>query len=144
MKKPEPLPGLVVRYDYLWRDERDRGHIDGLKERPCAVILVHATDDTGHKFVILAAITHSPPRISIDAIEIPARVRQALGLDHDRSWIVLTEVNRARWDDPGIVPAKPTSWEYGRLPLKLWGQLRDDIVARSRNRNLKIVDRQGS
>jgi hypothetical protein len=37
---PEPVPGLVIRYSYLWAEEYGRGQEEGVKDRPCAVILV--------------------------------------------------------------------------------------------------------
>lgn len=39
MPLPRPEPGLVVSYAYLWRHEHNRGLEEGLKVRPCAVVL---------------------------------------------------------------------------------------------------------
>ena len=142
MKKPEPAPGLVIRYDYLWRDEHRKGREDGAKDRPCAVIVAYDADDSGNRFVILAAITHSPPRAAAEAIEIPAKVKSHLGLDDRRSWIVTTEINRASWDDAGIAPATRDQWAYGMLPFKLWKLARDGILERSRQKRLGIVERK--
>ena len=36
----EPVPGLVIRHNYLWQAERARGKDEGAKDRPCAVVLV--------------------------------------------------------------------------------------------------------
>jgi hypothetical protein len=36
---PEPVPGLVIGYAYLWRDEAPRGQDKGLKDRPCVIVL---------------------------------------------------------------------------------------------------------
>ena len=57
MSFPQPVPGLVIRYAYLWRTEQQRGQEEGLKDRPCAVILV-TTDDEGDKVVTVLPITH--------------------------------------------------------------------------------------
>jgi hypothetical protein len=35
-----PAPGLVIRYVYLWSHEWVRGQEEGVKDRPCAIILV--------------------------------------------------------------------------------------------------------
>lgn len=84
MKKPEPVEGLVIRYDYLWKDEYLRGRSEGQKERPCAIVIA-APDHAGKvEHVIVAPITHSPPRSADDAIEIPMAVKKHLGLDDDR------------------------------------------------------------
>ena len=40
MSWPEPFPGLVVRYSYLWEREASQGREEGVKDRPCAVVLV--------------------------------------------------------------------------------------------------------
>ncbi len=45
-------------------------------------------------------ITHTPPANPADAIEIPAAVKNRLRLDHERSWIVLTEATAL----PGRAP----------------------------------------
>jgi hypothetical protein len=36
---PDPIAGMVIRYAYLWRSEYERGLEEGLKDRPCAVLL---------------------------------------------------------------------------------------------------------
>ncbi|MDF0490607.1 hypothetical protein PX554_20960 [Sphingomonas sp. H39-1-10] len=39
MQIPEPVPGLVIRYAYLWSHEAKVGHEEGSEDRPCAVLL---------------------------------------------------------------------------------------------------------
>jgi hypothetical protein len=34
-----PHPGLVICYSYLWHREAQKKQIEGLKNRPCAVVL---------------------------------------------------------------------------------------------------------
>ena len=41
MKKPEPETGLVIRYDFLWSHERDRGLDNGVTERPCVTQVLY-------------------------------------------------------------------------------------------------------
>jgi hypothetical protein len=55
---------------------------------------------TRRKQVAVAPITHSPPHDMSVAVEIPLRVKEHLGLDSERSWIMLNEVNVFRW--PGF------------------------------------------
>jgi hypothetical protein len=86
-------------------------------------------------------ITHSPPRSAADAIEVPHKIKQHLGLDDERSWIVTTEVNRIAWDDPGIVPASRKSWHYGALPQGFVKQVQDRIRERAQARQLGVVKR---
>jgi hypothetical protein len=36
---PEPQPGLVISYAYLWSEEAEQGRIEGRKDRPCAIVV---------------------------------------------------------------------------------------------------------
>jgi len=96
MEIPNPEPGLVVSYSYLWRDEYKAGHEEGRKDRPSVIVLAleQANDGT---LVTVLPITHSPPSDPDAAIEIPPRVKRHLGLDDDRSWIVVSEGNDFLW-----------------------------------------------
>jgi hypothetical protein len=84
---PEPAPGLVIRYSYLWAEEHKRGQEEGVKDRPAAVILATVNDD-GERVVTVLPISHSPPVEPSLAVEIPARVKRRLKLDDERSWVV--------------------------------------------------------
>lgn len=81
MSLPKPEPGLVIRYAYLWRAEHLRGQEEGVKDRPCAIVLApeRIGDDT---HVVVLPVTHSPPDKSVAALEIPPAVKRALGLVH--------------------------------------------------------------
>lgn len=141
MKRPAPVVGLVIRFDYLWKDEYQRGRLEGQKDRPCAIVVAVPPDEGGAWKVIVAPITHSPPRDGDSAVEIPANVKAHLGLDDARSWIITTEVNRVSWDDPGIVPARRESWVYGALPQALVIRVQDQIRNQARARKLRMLDR---
>lgn len=143
MTKPEPVPGLVIRYDYLWRDEEQRGRRGGEKDRPCAIVIARKMPPDGDTTLVLAAITHTPTRTPDDGIEIPEAVKRHLGLDEARSWIVTSEVNAVPWTDAGIVPASPTRWAYGTLPPKLMQRLLDHVIARFGAGILNVVERSG-
>lgn len=124
MALPEPENGLVISYSYLWRYESENGQVEGTKNRPCAIIVViHQEDDS--KIVTVAPITHSQPNELSVAIEIPQRVKQHLGLDSDRSWVVLNDFNEFVW--PGYdlrpVPNKEGRYDYGLLPPSFYQQL---------------------
>jgi hypothetical protein len=54
---PEPFPGVVVRYVYLWSREPAASRIQG-KERP-ACLVVASDSTTKPRFVVLLPITHS-------------------------------------------------------------------------------------
>ena len=52
----------------------------GVKDRPCAVILVTA-DEAGDTLVTVLPIAHRPPADPALAVEIPAAVKRRLRLD---------------------------------------------------------------
>ena len=68
MAIPEPKPGLVLRYDYLWTHEAAAGQDQG-KDRPAC--LVAATDALVRpRHVVLLPITQQ--RRFVDAVEAVA------------------------------------------------------------------------
>jgi hypothetical protein len=140
---PEPVPGLVIRYAYLWLEEHRAGREEGVKDRPCAVVLV-TEDDEGDKLVTVLPVTHSPPNDPRFALEIPAATKARLGLDGARSWIVLTEANRFLWPGPDLRPAitgDASSAAYGLLPRAFFRKLRDRFVAVLKEGRAKAVTR---
>ena len=122
MPLPAPEPGLVISYAYLWHHEHRAGREEGVKDRLCVVILRTERSGDGRTIVTLVPVTHTPPADPSLAIELPPRVKQALGLDDQRSWIVLTEGNRFVW--PGFDvrprPGSHDAFAYGFLPPKLF------------------------
>jgi hypothetical protein len=96
---PEPRPGLVIRYSYLWEREAREGREEGAKDRPCAIVLVVLREGE-HPIVRVLPVTHSPPADPADALEIPQATKRRLGLDAERSWVVLTEANDLIWPGP--------------------------------------------
>ena len=119
---PEPEAGLVISYSYLWSDEAEAGHVEGRKNRPCAIVLVVKQTEGKAPTVTVAPITHSPPRGMETAVEIPLAVKRHLGLDDQLSWIVLDDFNVFTW--PGFdlrpVPGQKDRHHYGFLPPNLF------------------------
>jgi hypothetical protein len=131
---PEPYAGLVIRYSYLWKREYEQGREEGVKDRPCAVVLV-VTDDDGEKEVLVIPITHTPPSDPNSAVEIPIETKRRLGLDAERSWIVVTEANEFVWPGPDLrpLPGRDASTvAYGPLPPRLFAHVRDKFLERDR------------
>ena len=127
MSLPTPEPGLVIPYAYLWRHEHRKGQEEGRKVRPSVIVLAVQNSKCGAPRVTVAPITHTPPARDGEAVELPPRVKQALGLDDDRSWIVLDEVNQFAWPGYDIrpVPGSKDRFAYGFIPPKLY-----DVVIR--------------
>lgn len=143
MDIPQPVPGLVIRYAYLWADEYATGQEEGSKDRPAAIVVARDLRD-GQFTAIVLAITHSPPSHPWEAIEIPADTKRRLGLDDLRSWIVVTETNVFPWPGPDIrpVPGKaPATVAYGLLPANLLRNVRDQLLANQTAGRMRQVRR---
>ena len=70
MALPTPEPGLVIRCSYLWHSESIKGRLEGIKDRPCAIVIT--TRDTHNKSLVsVVPITHTKPFKLAEAIEIP-------------------------------------------------------------------------
>lgn len=149
MALPPPVPGLVIRYVFLWRDEAARGLEEGTKDRPCAVILVtedEADVDSDERDIVVTVlpITHTRPVDPDFAIEIPPATKRRLGLDDARSWIVVTDANRFVWPGPDLrfmQPGDPSSYACGLLPRGVYNEMRDKFVAAVRARRSKAARR---
>jgi hypothetical protein len=139
VSSPEPRPGLVVRYDYLWTREPAQGRTQG-KDRPAC--LVAASDSAVRpRYVVLLPITHAAPLGETVWIEIPAAVRQAIGLDDSPSWVVVSEHNVDEWPNGGLspVPGKPGVVAYGFLPPRLFAQIEAGFLDCARQKKTGAV-----
>lgn len=143
MSLPTPEPGLVIRYSYLWAREHDQGREEGIKDRPCAVLLATRNDE-GDLRVIVLPVTHTPPLDPEAAFEIPAPTRRRLGLDEDQSWIILTEGNSFIWPGPDLRPVQgggADSVALGLLPGALFKAIRDRFLALHEQTRARFVRR---
>lgn len=144
MPLPTPVAGLVIRYSFLWRDEAAKGQEEGRKVRPCAVLLAVVNED-GDTVVTVLPITHTPPRDPALAVEVPSATKRRLGLDDQRSWIVLTDANRFTWPGPDLRPAPGedvSSVALGLLPRSLYNEVRDRFIAAARRRLTGTIGRE--
>jgi hypothetical protein len=114
---PAPVTGLVIRYG-RWSSQAGDG--EG-KDRPCAIVLAMQEAPDGTIRVVVAPITHTPPADPDASIEIPAQVKARLGLDGERSWVRLDEVNRFVWPGYDLRSTGPAGrmglWDAPRRPL---------------------------
>jgi hypothetical protein len=140
MALPKPLPGLVVRYSYLWEDEARRGLEEGRKDRPVVIVLA-VEEVAGQPVVTVAPITHSPPSDPAIALEIPADTKRRLGLDAARSWVIVNEVNQFVWPGPDLRPTPGGAFAYGFLPPSHFGALRIRLVALAHAGRLRRTQR---
>ncbi len=143
MPPPIPEPGLVVSYAYLWHSEYRQGREDGAKNRPRGIILT-TVDEDGEMIVTVLPITHGRPRDDDGSVELPFIVKQRLGLDDARSWVIVNEVNRFVWPGPDIRPVPPSEagrFDYGLPPPRLFRTVRERFLAAARAQRIHVVPR---
>lgn len=136
MDKPDPEPGLVIHYDYLWNADKRRGNQYGTKMRPCAVL---AVDEDG--VVTVCGITHTDPGADALRVELDDEHKDVLDLDGDPQWIDCSEVNELLWSDPGIQKTRWGAWEYGFLGDDVLQDMVDRVIGQMDAGQLKSIDR---
>lgn len=124
--------GWLFRYAYLWDWQYREGREEGDKDRPCLVLAIVATEIDGTQSVRVLPVTHTPPSDPAAAVELPPDVKSRLGLDEERSWIVLTESNRFAWPGPDLRPLDQPGGYYGPLPISLFSEVKRKFVAIAR------------
>lgn len=131
MPLPETRPGLVFRYEYVWKRQALAGRTTAEKDRPACIVLA-VTGQQGDQRVLIVPVTTKSPPEGVEAIEIPPKVKRHLGLEDDRpSWIILSVANIDGWPSPDMrqLPGKPGEFAYGLLPLKIVNMIRAAILA---------------
>ena len=82
--------------------------------------------------VLVVPVTHSPPGNSAAALELPTVVKHHLGLDAERSWVVLSESNLFDWPGPDlrrVGDRDDSSVAYGFLPPRFFAEVRRRFLA---------------
>ena len=116
---PPPKPGTIIRYAYQWFADGEAGIEGAERPHPAVVLALAVRAQDGRADVLVLAITHAPPYSDDDALEIPAAVKAAAGLDADRQWVVIAESNVFAWPGPDlrVIPGRnPRTFVYGEMP----------------------------
>jgi hypothetical protein len=143
MPIPNPEPGLVISYAYLWHHEHQIGWEEGRKDRPSVIVLCVERETAGETVVIVLPITHSPPTDAAEAVEIPLPVKRHLGLDDERSWVMVAEGNEFLW--PGYDLRKlphEDRYDYGFLPPRFYNQVLEAFVAWHQAGKGRVIPRE--
>ena len=143
MTWPTPQPGLVIGCSYLWTREAQAGREEGIKDRPCAILLAAATVQDRTRVIVLP-VTHTAPQPPDECIELTQQTNARLGPDGERSWITLDRGNDFVWPGPDLRPAPaqgPESTASGFLPPRLFQAVRQRFLARVRAKQAGLVQR---
>ena len=120
MPIPAPEPGLVISYAYVWDHEAQSGQEEGRKDRPCVIALAVERQQDGETLVTVLPVTHRP-LADAAAVEIPRAVKKHLGLDDERSWVVVSEGDQFVWPGYDLRKAPSTDrYDYGYLPPRFF------------------------
>jgi hypothetical protein len=140
---PTPEPGLVISYAYLWHYEHQAGQEEGRKDRPSVIVLVVEREEDDATVVTVLPITHHPPVDAASAIEIPAAVKRHLGLDDQRSWIIVSEGNEFFWPGYDLRKIDRTDrYDYGFLPPRFFNQVLRAFLAWHRISKARLTSRE--
>lgn len=106
------------------------------------MVVVARIEGEAGTLILVAPVTHNPPDKSADAIEMPANVKKQLGLDRERSWIFVDELNRFIWPGPDIRPVSTSGGPfYDALPDWLFEKVRTALLKQNSAGRLKITKR---
>jgi hypothetical protein len=143
MPIPTPEPGLVISYAYVWDHEAQSGQEEGRKDRPCVIALAVERQQDGETLVTVLPVTHTPPEHAAAAVEIPRAVKQQLGLDEDRSWVVVSEGDQFVWPGYDLRKVRNTDrYDYGYLPPRFFDQILTAFKAWQRANKARVTSRE--
>jgi mRNA-degrading endonuclease toxin of MazEF toxin-antitoxin module len=134
---------MVICYSYLWAHEHSRGRDEGVKDRPCVIVLASENMAGDATIVTVAPVTHTQPQNLTAAIELPASIKSALKLDHARSWIILDQVNRFFWPGHDLRPVRSNKpgFVYGFIPPNLLVKVGSEIKRLVQLRKISVIPR---
>lgn len=144
----KPRPGLVIHYDFLWKEDERAGKESSDKDHPSAIMMMSKPTPSGDHLVYLCPISHSPPRAGETAVELPPKVSRYLGLDGDRQWLKTHQINQVFWEKDripfGVAKNKAGNWEYGEVPKPLAEQAFAQLQENAKSKELKNVIRDNA
>ena len=135
-----PATGQLIRYAYLWRDQHRQGLEEGLKDRPCLVVIATVSED-GEPLLYVAPVTHSEPPSEALPVELPFATKRRLKLDEERSWIVTNEVNKFSWPGLDLRPDETGNVIIGYVPGKIVERVIANLRAHASRAHFSSVSR---
>ena len=135
MPLPEPKLGLVVHYGFVWARIGAGTPPDAGKYRPSLIVDLEAVEEArlpGRAIcrVTYLPISHVAPRRDEQAIVIPPRVAQHLGLTAVTSFLYTSYAVEDDWPfDLGHIPGSSDRFDYGFIPPRLFEAVAADFAA---------------
>jgi hypothetical protein len=135
MPLPAPRRGLVVHYGFVWAGIGRRPPPDAGKDRPCLIVTLQQIEEPAlpgraTTRVTYLPISHSAPRSDEQAIPIPPRVAQHLGLASERSYLYVSYAVQDDWPfDVGHLPGSSDRFDYGFVPPRFFEAVAADFAA---------------
>lgn len=89
-------------------------------------------------------VTHTAPRVPDEGVELPAAVKARLGLDRDRSWVIVSEGNDFIWPGPDLRPIAGEGLDgvaFGLLPPRLFDAIKRRFLAHARAGQAGLIKR---
>jgi len=136
-----PEPGLVISYAYLWNHEAQSGQVEGRKDRPCVSALAVQRERDGETWVTVLPVTHTSPNHAESAVEIPLSIKQHLGLDDARSWVIVSEGDKFVWPGYDLRKARGDRYDYGFLPPRFFNNVLNVFRAWHKAHKVKLTPR---
>jgi hypothetical protein len=115
------------------------GRVQG-KDRP-ACLVAASESQAEPRLVVLLPITHTPPDADTIGIEIPVRVKQAIGVDDAPSWVIVSQNNVGEWPNGGLsaVLGKPNELSYDFIPPDLFARIKAKFLKLAHERKSRTV-----
>ncbi|WP_299758387.1 type II toxin-antitoxin system PemK/MazF family toxin [uncultured Boseongicola sp.] len=136
MASLKPEVGLVIRYDFLFKEDRDRGYQSG-KDRPNSIVVSARIQGHGDQRNLVVPITHTPPLHASEGIEVPLKIAHHLGLDDRQMWVKVNDMNSFTWEKGriphGVTAVSHDRQAYGVLPSKFFDLIKAAVLARAKN-----------
>jgi hypothetical protein len=142
MPIPTPEPGLIISYAYVWDHEAQKGQEEGRKDRPCVIALAVERQGDGETLVTVLPVTRRAPDVEAAAVEIPRTVKKHLGLDDERSWVIVNEGDQFVWPGYDLRKVRNTDrYDYGYLPPRFFNEILAAFLAWRKAHQVKVTPR---
>jgi hypothetical protein len=76
-------------------------------------------------------------------VEIPPKVRAALGLDDEPCWVIVSDYNVDEWPSAGLepIPGRPGEFAYGFIPPGLFADIKQRFLELAQSGRARAVHR---